>query len=356
MPWDRPTLQQLHERISRDFSGRLLDGAAPLPRSVIGVLAKVWAGASHSQHGMLEWLYGQIFPDVAEGPYLESWAAVWGVYRKSAAAASGLGLFSGSAGAVIPAGWLLQRQANGQKYALKADAVLDAAGAASAPVEALEAGSGGNLPGGAALSLAAPVAGAQSKALAGPEGLTGGVDIEADAELRARLLARLRRPPRGGSKADWEAWALEVPGVTRAWCYPLGAGIGTVSLTFVCDNAESVIPSADMAERVRQHLAPLAPAGVKEFEVFAPEPLPLVIRLRITPDTAAVREAVSAELHDLIAREAAPGAVIYRSHISEAVSLAAGELDHTLLEPAANVQVQPGFFPMLEEVEFEEAL
>ena len=38
MAWDRPTLTSLHERIARDFSGRLLDGATLLRRSVLAVL------------------------------------------------------------------------------------------------------------------------------------------------------------------------------------------------------------------------------------------------------------------------------------------------------------------------------
>lgn len=60
MAWDRPTLTSLHERIARDFSGRLLDGATLLRRSVLAVLAKVWAGACHTLHSVLAWLYLQV--------------------------------------------------------------------------------------------------------------------------------------------------------------------------------------------------------------------------------------------------------------------------------------------------------
>ena len=89
MAWDRPTLTSLHERIARDFSGRLLDGATLLRRSVLAVLAKVWAGACHTLHSVLAWLYLQVFVDTAEGEYMERWAGVWNLSRLPAAAAAG---------------------------------------------------------------------------------------------------------------------------------------------------------------------------------------------------------------------------------------------------------------------------
>ena len=103
MAWDRPTLTSLHERIARDFSGRLLDGATLLRRSVLAVLAKVWAGACHTLHSVLAWLYLQVFVDTAEGEYMERWAGVWNLSRLPAAAAAGDVVFTGQDGAVIPA-------------------------------------------------------------------------------------------------------------------------------------------------------------------------------------------------------------------------------------------------------------
>ncbi|MDR1946630.1 MAG: baseplate J/gp47 family protein [Desulfovibrio sp.] len=355
MPWDRPTLKKLHERILRDFSGRLLDGGPVLARSVIAVLARIWAGACHLLHGLLDWIFLQVFADTAEGTYLERWARVWGIYRKGAAASVGTALFQGIDGAVLPAGSILIHQPSGQRYALAVDAEL-VDGQAGVQVRALEPGSAGDLPAGAPLSLIAPVAGVRADAVVAEGGLTGGVDAEGDEPLRARLLARLRRPPRGGAAHDYVAWALEVPGVTRAWCYPLGMGIGTVSLTFVTDDAPGgPIPTPEMVQRVQEHIDPLKPATAKEFLAFAPEPLPVLLRVSVIPDTSAVRAAVSAEIGDLFAREAAPGITILRSHIDEAISLAAGETDHALHEPEANIVVPDGYFPMLEPIDFETA-
>ena len=59
----------------------------------------------------------------------------------------------------------------------------------------------------------------------------------------------------------------------------------------------------------------------------------------VRPMTQAVKDAVEAELADLIRRESEPGGTILISHIREAISTAAGETDHVLLSPTANVTV-----------------
>lgn len=355
MPWDRPTIKQLYERIARDFSGRLLDGGPVLSRSVIAVIAKVWAGACHLMHGMLAWLFLQVFVDTAEGPYLERWARVWNISRKPAAPAAGEVTFSGIDGSVIPARVILQSQGGGPRYVTLTDGEITG-GAVTVAVAAVTEGTASNLAAGATLTLIAPIAGIASLAVVGPDGLSGGADEEDDASQRRRLLGHLRQPPRGGSKNDYESWALEVPGVTRAWCYPMGLGLGTVSLAFVCDDApEGPIPTPEMVRRVQEHIEPLRPATVREWLAFAPEVLPIVISLTVIPDTDAVRQAVRLELAALITREGVPGAVIYLSHIHQAISLAVGVVDYTLSAPVAGIEVPDGYFPVLADIIFEAA-
>ena len=86
---------------------------------------------------------------------------------------------------------------------------------------------------------------------------------------------------------------------------------------------------------------------------FLSEPLDVTVRLRISPDTEALRDAVRAEIEDVFSREGAPDSVLYRSHISEAVSLTPGEQDHELLEPAEDVVVPAAYLPRLTQVIFE---
>ena len=74
------------------------------------------------------------------------------------------------------------------------------------------------------------------------------------------------------------------------------------------------------------------------------------VRLQLAPAIAAA--AVRAELVDLFRRAAVPGGVFRRSWITEAVSLAAGEEDHRLIEPAEDIQPGVGEIPVLSVVEF----
>jgi hypothetical protein len=152
---------------------------------------------------------------------------------------------------------------------------------------------------------------------------------------------RLRNPVRGGAASDYVSWALEVAEVTRAWVYENWNGLGTVKVLFVMDGRPDIIPTGDDVTLVAAHIAPLRPVCA-DVTVAAPIATPLDLTIHLVPDTTATRAAVSAELADLIAREAEPGGTILLSHIREAISLAAGETDHTLTVPSGNVTAAAG--------------
>lgn len=344
MPWNRPTLKQLQQRIATDLSGRLLGGGNLLSRSVLRVLSLVWAGACHLMHGFLAWMFRQVFPDTAEADYLLRWSSIWGVTRKPGSAASGGAVAGGAEGVVFPAD-TRYRDSRGLLYRVLEDAVVAADGTADLALEAEEDGTTGNLEAGAQLQLVSPIAGADMAAVS--LGLSGGADEEDDESVRARLLAKIRNPPHGGNADDYVQWALEVPGVTRAWSFSLWLGIGTVGVTFVCDDAEDgPIPSPDMVERVQIHLDEVRPVTAA-LVVFAPEALPVDIEARVTPYSAELARAITLELADLFAREGEPGTAIPLTHIAEAISTTPGEFDHVLIKPTANVTPAPNHIPVL---------
>ena len=340
MPFERPTLEQLFDLAKSEINARLPGADAIIRRSNLEVLARVAGGAAHLQHGYLSYLSRQLFPDTAEAEHLARWAAVWGIARKGAVEAAGDAVFTGVDGARIPAGTTLQR-GDEAEFATTADATVQA-GSANAEVRAALPGAAGNSGADTALQLVSPVAGIDATAKVAAAGLTGGADGESDESLRARLLDRIRRPPQGGAARDYVAWALEVPGVTRAWVAPQEQGIGTVTLRFVTDDAQGgPIPVADKVTEVSAYIAERRPVTAEVF-VVAPTSKALDFTIQLTPDTVAVRQAVEAELRDLLRRAAAPGATILISHIREAVSIAAGETDNVVSVPAANVDHGPG--------------
>jgi uncharacterized phage protein gp47/JayE len=345
MPFDRrPTQPQINERIATDLEANLAGTDAHLRRSVLGVLARAQGGAIHGLYGYLNWISRQVFPDTAEADILERWAALWGIARKPAVPAIGPVTFAGNNNVTIPVGTVLQRS-DGAMYTVQAMGVITG-GTVTLPVEAQQPGAEGNATPGTRLLIAAQILGVQAEAFVAAEGLVGGADIESDEALRDRLLLRLRRPPHGGAAHDYVTWALEVPGVTRAWVVPAINGLGTVGVFIVNDEAASPIPDAVLVQAVTDHIQALRPVTARVY-VLAPIAFPINMTIAVTPDLPSVRAAVMSELQDLFRREAMPGGTIYVSHLDEAISLATGERDHRLDAPAANVVAPPGRMPML---------
>lgn len=344
MPFERPDLPTIIDRIGADIESRLPGADARLRRSNLAVIARAEAGVAHSLYGYIEYYARQVIPDTAESEWLERWATIWGVVRKPAAAASGAVTFTGTNGVSIPTGTVLQRS-DGAEFETIADGTISA-GTVDIVTTARIAGDAGNTSAGSQLSLAAQVLGVTSAATVAAGGLVGGADVEADDALRQRLIARIQQPPHGGASFDYIAWALEVPGVTRAWVYPMEMGPGTVTVRFVRDGDASIFPDAGEVAAVQAHIEALRPVTAELF-VVAPVALAVNITVAITPDNPQVRNAVTAELADLFSREAVPGGTILISHIREAISLATGENDNVVTVPAGNVVAGAGEMPVL---------
>lgn len=334
MPFARPTLTELIDRVTTDISGRVTGvQSAVLRRSLLGILARSEAGAVHMLYGFLEWAAKQAIIDTAEKEYLERWAAIWKVFRKAADFSTGPALLAGAVGSTLPAGTIFQRQ-DGVQYRTLADGVFT--GTTLQPtVVAVEAGAAGDAIAGTPLFLLSPVAGVQSTGSAAAA-IEGGLDVETDPQLLSRLLKRIRQPPHGGAASDYELWALEVPGVTRVWVYPTQMGLGTVTVLFVCDGETDIIPTPAKVAEVQAYINARKPVTAEVF-VAAPVADPLNMTVKLSPNTAAVQAAVRAEVADLIVRDAKPGSPTLISRLREAVSIAAGETDNAIVTPTADV-------------------
>lgn len=338
MPFDRPTLAELRDQIRRNFNARLPGADALLRQSNLSVIADVFAGISYLHFGYQTWLADQLFVDTCETAFLERWASIWGLTRKPAVAALGAVAVTGTPGATVPAGAEFQR-ADRVRYQAPDGATLDGTGHASVAVEAETLGVVGDAVTGATVSTVGAIAGVNSTATVAAPGIGGGADEETDEQLRMRLLDRIQSPPHGGSAADYVAWALEVPGVTRAWVVPLGQGPGTVVVYFTMDDPAhpNGIPTPADVAAVQYHLDQVRPVATQVF-AKAPVAYPINVTIKaLTPDTPDVRAAVLTELTDTLYRHGSPGGTVYVSWLWEGVSLAAGEQHHTIQVPAGNV-------------------
>ena len=330
MAWPLPDPATLAERAFADleaaFGAEAIDPRAP--ESVLGAIARITAMALFEEHLHLRAQADELMPDTAV-EQLERHADIWGVTRLPAVAAGGLVTFQGASGTAIPAGTEL-RTATGISVLTDALATVGGCGTVDVAVTAAEAGAAGSLAAATVLSLVSPISGllvqgatVTAAGLADP----AGADIEADAALRTRLLARIRNPPQGGSTSDYIAWARLTQGVERVAVVPGWVGAGSVGVVVAMTGA--AVPDSGTLIAIAATIDPLRPVTA-EVHVLPVVRVPINVTVYLTPDTAATRAAVQAAA-DLFFAAVAIGEDVYFSRYSEAISSAGGEYAHSVV-------------------------
>jgi uncharacterized phage protein gp47/JayE len=340
---------QIRDRVKGDIKSGL-SLTTILRRSFLDVIGKVVAGASHTLHGSIQFAKEQLLPDQAVDEYLLRWGAIWGISRLDATFAKLNITVTGTPTTVLPVGTLFQRS-DGFQYETEAEVTVEGGGSVAAVLVAKTAGAAGNIDDGSTVSLVSAISGIDSDATV-VSTATEGDDQETLTDFRTRLIERIQNPPSGGTVADYVAYAKTVVGVTRVWVLPAHLGEGTVGLSFVEDNEDPIIPDAAKVTEVQNAVEALKPVTADLF-VFAPVAFPMDPDIALKPNTQAVRDAVTAELEDLIAREAQVAGAwksvtetydgkIPISKINEAISVAPGEEDHVLTSPTSDLSPATG--------------
>jgi len=344
MAFIRPTLTQLHDRISSDITTRITGADALLRRSVLKVLAKVFAGAVHLLYGFLEYQSRQLFASTADGDGLAQIGNEFGVTQKAAVVSTGNAAVTGTNGTVIPAATELVAT-DGQTYTVDANVTI-ALGVGTVALTAAIGGLDGNQDASAVLSFVSPILNIGSTATVDADGLADGLDEETVEDWRDRILRRKRLPPHGGTNFDYIAWALEVSGVTRAWAVSLYQGPGTVGVAFVRDDdAGGIIPTEAERDAVYNYLlthtdpasgeqvgAPVtATPGLFVIELSAKA---IDFTIKLDPNTSAVQAAAEAQIASVLKSDGGPGKTVYLSRITEGISNAFNENRNQITLPA----------------------
>ena len=332
MSFSRPSLGQLISDAQSAINTYITNADSRLRRSVLNVLARVFAGLTDGLYSTLQALSRQFFATTATGEFLDEIGSSIGITRLGNNCASGSITINGASGTVIAYKSLLTA-ANGVEVYTIAEVTIPAAGTIAGKVIATTAGVDGNLAAGVALTLATSVDGVSS-IVVGSDGLTDGAAAETDAAYRVRILQRLRNPPGAGTIADWQRWAkLLDASITRVWVLSAFQGNGTVGVVFAQDNL-AVVPTSTAVALMQTHLESYEPAG-SHVTAIAPtiKTIPFVFSM-LDADSASTRLAVMAELDDLLYREGYPGNTIPLSHVRAAISAATGETDYVLTSPS----------------------
>ena len=341
MPFKTPTLPELIKRIKEDLQGDALQ------QSDAQVLSRAHAAALFAIYGYMQWIAKQILPDTADEAMLERQAQLRIGGRKQPTSASGSIQVTGTKGAFLPEGTVLQAS-NGQKYTVT-EAVTLSGTTGITSVVSVETGSAANMNAGDSLTFVSPVASIEDTATVQDPGITGGTDLESIEDLRDRVIRSYRVIPCGGDADDYVTWALEVEGITRAWTIGNYMGPGTVGVFCVRDNDDPITPDENELQDVKDHIETVRPVTAEVY-VLAPTLKTVNFSIKVTPDTQAVRTAVQAALANMIEAEADLGGTIYLSHIRAAVSSATGETDNTVISPTADIECERTEIPVMGDI------
>ena len=248
------------------------------------------------------------FIQYSYGAYVDARAADRGMTRIPAVKATGQVQVTGKSGTTFPAGTVFSTTADlttgtpGIEFVSISQAVIEDGGVVMVSVEAVEAGTSGNVPAGAINQLVSPITGVVS--INNPQTTSGGLPSESDKELVARYMERSSQIPGGGNKYDYILWAKEVPGVGDAVCLPLWHGPGSVKVVIVDSNG--VPANTNLVQQVQDYISPApgkgegkAPTGAN-VTVVAPTAVDIVVSATLLysdgHDPATVRSNVDASI------------------------------------------------------------
>lgn len=223
----------------------------------------------------------QIMPDTAGGVSLDRWMALFNLSRNPALGSSGLVTPTYSTGSTFVVSGSQLTDSAGLRYGVTIGGTYgtNAGLTPQIPVAAIDIGKATNHANGDTLTwVAAPPfvdLNVKVGTTGGSDGLEGGADSEVgvDDPPRARLIATLQSPPRGGNASDIAFWAgKSTPEVQVTFVYPALLGPSTVAFAvsqapqqtppFASNSKTRAVPAALITGTILPYVRGLVPENV----------------------------------------------------------------------------------------------
>ncbi|QBH95456.1 baseplate J/gp47 family protein [Limnobaculum zhutongyuii] len=332
MPFLTKTFATLRDELLRDLKNGIPDADISADSDYFiraSSIASLVAGIHRDQ----AWIVRQIFPDTADTEYLELHARTRGLRRKSATFATGSIMVTGEPGSNLPAGSEIKRET--RSLFTTEDAVIDDDGVINVRIQASSAGTQENTSAAMNGTLVSAPFGVDSTVIIEP--LSGGTDDETDADLLARLLELIRRPPAGGNRHDYRRWALEVDGVTGAYVYPLRRGLGTVDVVII---SGSGIAPVELIQTVKDYIEGLRPVTAKDTLILTATLKAVDFIIEITRDGITQDDAINqvTSIIEVAINRLEPGQPLIIAQISAQILTITGITDVNIILPEHNVK------------------
>lgn len=237
------------------------------------------------------------------------------------------------------------------------------AGFTTASIEVLsdDYGIDANIDAGAEVTFSTPIAGVDQSAYVQFGEISGGVDIESDADYKIRVDDAWRNPVALFNSASIISKTKEIAGVTRVWVDEITPAAGQVTIYFVRDNDVSIIPSAGEVATVKAKILTIKDATTDDNDVIVSAPTPVTVNFTFTaisPDTATMRTALENNLDQMFKERTNVSEDIleatYLGAIINTIDTETGDnLDSfTLTSPSGNISITTGEIGVLGTITF----
>lgn len=349
MPLSSPTLEELVTRIVGDIDSRLPSLFARIPQNPANVFAQAVAGLTYGAYGYIDQRVKQILPTTADEEGLSEWSRVTQTPRKAATkAVVPVSMTITTLNTVISEGSTFRRS-DGALYEVLAD-LTASTNPFTFEVTAVETGAAYSVTSGTVLALTEYVQGLGTSATATADG--DGEDIE-DLELwRGRVLEALRDAAHGGARNDYIRWAKEVEGVGNAWV--VDSTPPFVDLRIVTNDEDDLEAGAPLIASVQAYVDDddRKPVNAVPVVLSAIVNAQAVTFSALSPNTDAVKDAITEALTTLLKAIRAPGRTLYRNEVIAAVVNTGVVTSFTMTVPASDVTYGAAEIPTLGVVTF----
>lgn len=346
------TIEEIYEELKSDFesaSGITLHEGGDMSLRFMALAAQI-----NSLYCEAEYVSDQSMPQTASGENLDRFAAIRGLIRIPAAAATGTLRFTaaGKVSVTVEAGTRCIGK-NGCEYVTTETKTTDAdTGTCDVAASAVKAGTEGNTAVGTVTEMMLPPNGIVS--CRNTVKFSGGRDEESDAELRERVLNSYKSMINGGNAAYYKALALSCDGVGSVQVVPKNRGTGTVDVYIA---AHGNIAPATLTEKVQALMDEnrevctdvLVKSGTKKQVRVS-----VTLEILSGYDSEKVINKVTLAIMNYF-EKAVLGKKILRAELGSIVYSVEGVENYTIVYPAADVDVGDTELPALGQIEVKEA-
>ena len=219
--------------------------------------------------------------------------------------------------------------------------------------EAVEAGSGGNIPIGSVRYCEHSPTGVAG--VTNPAAFSGGHDAESDDSLRQRVLSNYHNLPNGANRAYYESKVLENSAAEAVAVLPKERGPGTVDVYFA---TAAGVPDKEEIAKVQRLLDSEREICVN-IEVKAPETVGVKVEAQIKVSEGYTFDGIKEAAEKALAAcfgGSMLGRNVYRARLAAALMAVGGVENCTLVSPEKDVDIGVAQLPVLVSVRVEEAV